>query len=77
MLKKKIECFVPAQALEHPKNNSNFSRIDKIRAAVRRYDITDDFFEDTGESTSLSFIVLEKVEFKPKELGYWVIALVI
>ena len=71
---KMIECFVPALALEHPSNPETFKKVDKVRAAVRRYEQNGDFDSLITVRDPMPDIFIKKMEFKPEALGYWVVA---
>lgn len=70
----KIEIFVPAHALEHPANKETARREEKIRMAILRYYQQDDFMALLEAQDSIPWVNLHKVTFKPRELGYKVLA---
>ena len=75
MTKEKIvELFVPALALEFHSNGENFSKADKIHAAIIRHELSGDFFNMITLNDSTPYVFIQKMEFKSKELGYWVVA---
>lgn len=74
---KKIEIFVPAQALEHPSNQETASLKEKIRFAVLRYYQKNDFMALLEAQDPIPWVNVHKTIFKAKELGYEVLASIV
>jgi hypothetical protein len=74
---KKIECFIPAIALEHQSNGSGYHLREKIFAAIRRFEENNNFEGLITVRDPMPTIVLEKKVFNPQELGYDVVARII
>lgn len=70
---KKIECFVPALALQHFSNPEEASVEERIRLAVARLYINEDFYEPCD---NLPYVFLEHSQFEKDALGYIVSAIV-
>ena len=68
---KKIKCFVPALALYHSDNQENDSRTRRIRLAVARSFLFNDFFSDEPLLPYPS-VHVEGYSFIPDALGYLV-----
>ncbi len=67
----KIECFVPALALEHADNQERIEKKQKIRLALLRYYFNEDFFESIPTwNLEFPFVILEKISFHKIALGY-------
>lgn len=69
-----MQIFIPAKALEHPSNPEEYELKDKIKWALIRYYINDDFFGFIEVRDKIPIIIVEKTQFNPIELGYFVIA---
>lgn len=70
---KKIEFFVPALALEHKENGEFITKKDKIRAAILRWFLYEDFFKEKNILAGPRlFVVLEEIKFNANSLGYQV-----
>lgn len=66
---KKLNIFIPAQALEHLQNGEDFNLREKLAAAVDRLVKTGDFFEPVAEK---SYVFIENKKFHPESMGYTV-----
>ena len=71
IIDEKIECFVPALALEHHDNDEFLQRKERIRAAVRRLYQYGDFFADDPDNIG-PFVILDDMKFHAGALGYQV-----
>ena len=75
MTKEKIvKCFVPAQAIEHYSNPEEYSKADKIHAAIIRHELNGDFDSLITVQDPMPYVFIQHMEFRPKELGYLVVA---
>lgn len=67
----KINCFVPALALEHSANPEGLTKKDKIRRAILRYYFNNkNFYAYYLGTHPLPFVVLEAVVLKKDPLGF-------
>ena len=76
MSQKTIKIFVPAQALEHHTNSEYATLRDKLRAAIVRYHLSDDFFGFVAIRDPMPFVDLQAIKFESGALGYSVRALI-
>lgn len=69
---KVIECFIPAQALEHPLNGEYFTLKDKLCAAVNRLIQAGSLNEFINVKVVNPYILIQYIVFNPIDLGYYV-----
>lgn len=69
-----MQIFVPAQALEHPGNQEEYTLKEKIKWALIRYYLNDDFMGLISVSDRLPSVSIEKMQFDPVHVGYYVIS---
>ena len=74
MIKKTIELFVPAYAMEHHSNPETATRRDKASLAILRHYLTNDFNEAISPMEEVPTVILGQMTFNPKKFGYDVLA---
>lgn len=72
--KRKIECFIPAIALEHPHNEEFYDLREKLCAALHRYQTTGNFLATSPVEEPMPYFFIERREFSREPLGYKIVA---
>lgn len=67
-----IECFIPAQALEHPANGEYYTLTQKLRMALFRLHHTGNFNDSITVQDPIPHIFIKDTVFNPVDLGYHV-----
>lgn len=69
---KEIECFIPANAIEHIGNPERISLRNKLRLALIRNYQKGNFYADLDRSEKIPTVVVHYHALNPDELGYWI-----
>lgn len=72
----KIEYFIPAQALEHITNPETFTLHEKLRFAILRYFLHQDYYSPILTQSALPGVLIQQKTLSYDPLGYKVSAIV-
>lgn len=73
----RVECFVPAKALQHYKNKEDASLMDRLKMAIERYSEMGNFETPIPEGIRPAKVYIRAHSLDPENLGYNVWALLI